>query len=253
MDMKVEIFVHRNCTDCAILLDFLKTEGLMNRVVVIDTEKYPFEAIERGVLSTPSIFVDGKLKYAGKVDLQEFKDLLHGKMAKKNTENLIEKLMVGVVNSFAVTAWLYLHRDLASLLEQREFVSTVTGIDENDLSSYEKLREDAIKEGENILRNWEERMMRNIVSNFVRELFWLYERKLSMEEMKARYPLEVFAHWLMVRGGAVGRVGLSIIPLSDKVMLDRIKRVYEFLELQYDELWSKIMKEQWELMGTVKI
>lgn len=72
-------------------------------------------------------------------------------------------------------------------------------------------------------------MKRNISSNFIREMYWLYQRKLSKEEVSSKYPLEVFAHWLMVRGGALGRVGLRIYPLSDSAVLSRISEVYLYV------------------------
>ncbi|TRM91187.1 thioredoxin, partial [Sulfolobus sp. A20-N-G8] len=70
--MKVEVFTHKNCIECNILLEYLENKGLLGKVQIIDTELYPFIAFERGVISTPSIFVDGKLIYAGNVDLEEF-------------------------------------------------------------------------------------------------------------------------------------------------------------------------------------
>lgn len=235
------------------MLDFLKVEGLIDRVKIVDTEKYPFEALQRGVLSTPSIFIDGKLKYAGKVDLQEFKEILKGDVKGNNkASDPVEELMIGVVNSFAVTAWLYLHRNFEALLDQREFVQAVSGVGD-DQRLYDELIERVRSKGEELLKKWEERMLRNIASNFVRELFWLYGRKLSWAEIESKYPLEVFAHWLMLRGGAVGRVGLSIIPLSNREALSRIRMAYNYLNSHCDELWDKVMKEQWELMGTVHV
>ncbi|MCY0883407.1 MAG: thioredoxin family protein, partial [Acidianus infernus] len=82
--MKVEIFTHKNCTECNLLLEYLDQKGLLGRVQIIDTELYPFLALERGVISTPSVFIDGKLVYAGTVDFQEFEKLLQGeKVIKK--------------------------------------------------------------------------------------------------------------------------------------------------------------------------
>jgi len=95
-------------------------------------------------------------------------------------------------------------------------------------------------------------MKRVISSNFIRELYWLYEKKLEKEYVMSKYPIEVFAHWLMVRGGAVGRVGLRIHSLSEKEIITRISEVYIYLFNNYDSLWDKVIKEQEEIRKSNK-
>lgn len=249
--MKVEIFTHRNCTECNLLLEYLDQNGLLGKVQVIDTELYPFLAIERGVISTPSIFVDGKLIYAGTVDFGEFGKILNGeKIAKKiNKEEIINKLMYGIVDSFAATAWIYVNRDLDSFMAQKDFIMAVTGLALSDDSEeeYNYLRNIMIKEGEKYIQKWEDKMIRNISSNFIREIYWLYRRKISIEDIKSKYPLEVFAHWLMIRGASVGRVGVKIYPLSDLTVMQRIIKVYKYMLDNYENLWEKIETEQKKL------
>ncbi|EZQ06970.1 thioredoxin family protein [Candidatus Acidianus copahuensis] len=246
--MNVEIFTHKNCTECSLLLEFLEQKGLLGKVKVIDTELYPFIALERGVISTPSVFIDGKLIYAGTVDFEEFASLLSGNKVEKriDKEDLADKLMYGITDSFAATAWIYVNRDFDSFMAQKDFVKAVTGLVlvENNDEAYEYLRNIMIKEGEKYLSKWEERMIRNISSNFIRELYWLYGIKLNVKEVMEKYPLETFAHWLMVRGGAVGRVGLRIHNLTEKDLLERVKKIYIFTLTNYDTLWEKVKKEQ---------
>ncbi len=125
----------------------------------------------------------------------------------------------------------------------------VTGIaiDDRREQLYLRILKDVKEKEDMLLEEWKERMMRNIASNFVRELYWLYERKLDKEDIAKTYPLEVFSHWLMVRGGAVGRVGLRIYPLSDKTVISRISEAYLYLFNNYDSLWEKVVKEQRKL------
>ncbi|MEM1626807.1 MAG: thioredoxin family protein [Sulfolobaceae archaeon] len=247
---KVEIFIHRNCVDCNILLDWLEQKNLLGKVQVIDTELYPFLALERGVLSTPSIFVDGKLYFAGVVDYDELERILEFDTVpvKSNLdkEKLVEKLMEGITNSFAVTAWIYVNRDFDALFAQKEFIMAITGLvnSSNSEELYNYLRTIMLKEGEKYLEKWKDVMIRRIATNFVRELYWLYNRKIDAEEVKRKYPLETFAHWLMIRGGAVGRVGLRIHSLSNVNVLSRIAEVYDYLFKNYDELWFKVIQEQ---------
>jgi len=251
--MKVEIFTHRTCTECNMLLEFLEQKSLLGKVTVIDTELYPFIAFERGVISTPSVFIDGKLVFAGVVDYEELEKLLRGENVKVtiNKDELVQKLMFGIINSFAATAWLYVNRDFDAFMAQRDFVLAVTSLSLVDQQTaneyYNYLRNVMVKEGEKYLEEWKDKMLRVIAANFIRELYFLYERKLSNEEIMSKYPLEVFAHWLMIRGGTVGRVGLRIHPLSEKDTLNRISEAYVYMLSNSSSLWDKIIKEQEEL------
>ncbi|BFI76190.1 thioredoxin family protein [Sulfurisphaera ohwakuensis] len=256
--MKVEIFTHKNCIECNFLIEFLENKGLLSKVTIIDTELYPFLAFERGVISTPSIFVDGKLIFAGVVDYDELLKILSGEKVsvKINKEELIDKLMFGIINSFAATAWLYVNKDFDALMAQKDFVFAITGlalISESEAEEmYNYLRNVIVKEGDIYFEKWKDTMKRVISSNFIRELYWLYEKKLEKEYVMSKYPIEVFAHWLMVRGGAVGRVGLRIHPLSEKEIITRISEVYIYLFNNYDSLWDKVIKEQEEIRKSNK-
>ncbi|AWR99845.1 thioredoxin family protein [Metallosphaera hakonensis] len=246
--MQVEIFTHKNCTECNLLVEYLEQRGLLGKVKLIDTEAYPFLALEKGVISTPSVFVDGKMVYAGKVDFAEFEELLKGNGVERkfNRDELVTRFMEGIVDSFAATAWLYVNRDFDSFMEQKDFVFAVTGLalSEGGDEGYQYLRNVLLKDRDKILQEWEPKMFRNISSNFVREIYWLYQRKLPRDEIFSRYPLEVFAHWLMIRGGVVGRVGLRIHPLSEVETMTRIARVYGYTMENYDSIWERVEKEQ---------
>lgn len=251
--MKVEIFTHKNCIECNFLIEYLEKNGLLSKVTIIDTELYPFLAFERGVISTPSIFVDGKLIFAGVVDYDELSKILSGVSVTISVkkDELADKLMFGIVNSFAATAWLYVNKDFDALMAQRDFVFAVTGLalaNEKEAEElYNYLRNIMVKEGETYFEKWKERMKRSISSNFIREIYWLYEKKVEKEYILQRYPLEVFAHWLMVRGGAVGRVGLRIHPLREKEIILRINEAYIYMFENYDSIWDKVIKEQEEI------
>ncbi len=255
--MKVEIFIHKNCVDCEMLLEFLQQKNLIDKVTIIDTEKYPFLALEKGVISTPSVFVDDKLLYAGIVDFDELERILvEGKFKDQNEsvniKELAEKIMAGIVDSFAATSWLYVNKDFKGILEQKDFIFAITGLakynDPNRVNEiYEKIKEELISHAEDYFNAWKSKMIRNISYNFIRELYFLYEKKVEKEVIKQRYPIEVFAHWLMVRGGTTGRVGLKIHPLSNTDVLNRIAEAYRYVFENYDEIWNYIIKEQKEI------
>ncbi|ARM76343.1 thioredoxin family protein [Acidianus manzaensis] len=246
--MKVEIFTHKSCTECNMLLEYLDQKNLLGKVQVIDTELYPFLALERGVISTPSVFIDGTLVYAGNVDFEELEKLLEGtKISKKvNKDELVEKLMAGIVDSFAATSWIYVNMDFDSFMAQKDFVLAVTGLvfAEDKEEMYNYLRNIMIKEGPKYVDKWNERILRNISSNFVREIYWLYNNKIPVEDIKKMYTLQIFAHWLMVRGGSTGRVGLRIHSIKEADVMSRIEKAYNYMLSNYDKLWEKVENEQ---------
>ncbi len=249
--MNVEIFTHRNCVECNMLIEWLEQKGYLHKVKLIDTELYPFLAFERGVISTPSIFVDGKLVFAGVVDYDELESILGGGEVKisVNKDELVNKFMEGIVNSFAATAYLYVNKDFDAILTQKDFVMAVTGLAlaDNAEEMYNLLRNVVMKTGDELFKAWKERMKRVIAANFVRELYWIYREKIPLERMSSLYPFEVFYHWIQVRGGAVGRVGLRIHPITDSEVVDRVKEAYEYVKENYDALWEKVLKEQKEI------
>jgi len=249
--VRVEIFTHRNCVECNLLIEWLEEKGYLHKVKLIDTELYPFLAFERGVISTPSVFVDGKLLFAGVVDYDELERLFKGEnvVLEVSKDELVAKLMEGIVNSFAATAYLYVNKDFEAILSQKDFVYAVTGLalSPNAEDLYNYLRNHTLKTKDELFEKWKDRMKRVIATNFVRELYWLYGDKVPIEKAKSLYPLEVFYHWVQVRGGAVGRVGLRIHRLTETEVLERVKEVYDYLMENYDALWEKVIKEQREI------
>ena len=249
--MRVEIFTHRNCIECNMLIEWLEERGYLHKVKLIDTELYPFLAFERGVISTPSVFVDGKLVFAGVVDYDELERILGGEEVKirVNKDELVNKFMEGIVNSFAATANLYVNKDFDAILTQKDFVLAVTGLvlSDNSEDLYNYLRNVVTKSSEELFEAWKERMKRVIAANFVRELYWLYREKVPLEKAMALYPFEVFYHWVQIRGGAVGRVGLRIHPVSETEVVERVREAYEYLKANYEALWEKVIKEQKEI------
>lgn len=249
--MRVEIFTHRNCIECNMLIEWLEERGYLHKVKLIDTELYPFLAFERGVISTPSVFIDGKLVFAGIVDYDELERILGGEeiKVKVNKDELVNKFMEGIVNSFAATANLYVNKDFDAILTQKDFVMAVTGLalTDNAEDLYNYLRNVVMKNSEELFDAWKERMKRVIAANFVRELYWLYREKVPFEKAASLYPFEVFYHWVQIRGGAVGRVGLRIHPINETEVVERVREVYEYLRENYEALWDKVIKEQKEI------
>jgi len=252
--MKVEIFIHRTCFECNRVLEFLNQNNLINEVEIIDTERNNFEAIERGVLSTPSIFVDGELIFAGIVDYDKLLQILKEKRVPKEEdytlEELVENLMNTILDSFAVASWIYVNMDFESLKNIREFIETGSGIkymkEEQRERAYEKLINYVIENGKELINQRADRFHRLITSNFLREIYWLYGEQAKKEKVLSLYPLEVFSHWLMVRS-AIGRVGLRMHRLTEVSVIDRIRKAYEYLINNYDSLWKRVVIEQKEI------
>ncbi|BCU67292.1 thioredoxin [Sulfolobales archaeon HS-7] len=247
--MEIEIFTHSKCSECAILLSMLKEEGLIDKIKLVNTEQYPFIAFERGVLSTPSVFINGKLIWSGKVNFDELKEVIIKGTVHTNTvtiEEAIQKMEEGIFDSFAASCWLYVSGNLLSLLEQKDFVLAITGLasDPQGNKKYEEIVKYVKEHSNEIFEKWKPSLIRNIVTNFVRELYWLYSVPLGAYDIKRLYPLEIFSHWMMISSGAVGRVGLRIYPLSDTIVMKRIKDAYQYLFDNYDEIWNRVISSE---------
>lgn len=78
--MKIEVYGSEGCKKCSKLKDNIENMvdelGLSNKVDVQKVED-PVELAKKGIMSTPSVAVDGKVKYKGKVPSdKEIKKLL---------------------------------------------------------------------------------------------------------------------------------------------------------------------------------
>ena len=247
----IEIFVHPTCSTCHTLIRLLRQWGYLDRVRIIDTSKDPYTAMERGVRSVPSIFINGELVFAGVVDFKRLKVLLDGEYSSNRfeggLEELEERFFRGVLDSVATALWLYVNEDCDAFLRDREFTMAIMNITvySNRDEAYNELRKylsdgNACKES---IRRREDRFLAVITKNFAREIYWLHGRFLSWDEVSKLYSREVIAHWMIVRS-ALGRVGLRVYQISNERFREKVERVYEYMSHTFDDYMRQVIEEQ---------
>ncbi|WP_069807303.1 thioredoxin family protein [Vulcanisaeta thermophila] len=255
-DVKIEVFIHPTCSTCHTLIKMLSRWGYLDRVSIIDTSKEPYIAMERGVRSVPSIFINGELVFAGIVDFKALKAMLDGLNIRAKVEVSIEELtedfFKGVLDTISTALWLYINADCRAFLEDRDFVMAIMNL--KKYANYEELYKrlsdylgNEVNCGEGI-RAREERFLRVIARNFAREVYWLHGKALSWGEVSRLYPREVIAHWMIVRS-TLGRVGLRIHRLSEGEFRAKVDRVYEYLNANFDSIISEVAREQEEIFS----
>lgn len=250
----VEIFIHPTCTTCHTLLRLLKQWGYLDKVRIIDTSRDPYVALERGVRSVPSIFINGELLFAGIVDFKRLKAILDGEYSRETINSdlgeLEDMFFKGVLDSVATALWLYINEDCNAFLRDRDFVMAITNLSifGNREELYEKLSK-YLSEPVNCreaINKREERFLAVITRNFAREIYWLHNKPLSWREVSKLYSREVIAHWMIVRS-ALGRVGLRTHSLDEDGFREKVGRVYDYMGNVFDEFMKQVVDEQFQL------
>ena len=249
--LNVEVFVHPTCSTCHTLLKLLKQWGYLDRVKVIDTSVDPYIAVERGVRSVPSVFINGELIFAGIVDFKKLKTILDGEFSGNSLdvsiEEVEERFFRGVLDSVATALWLFVNEDCDAFLRDKDFVMAITNISvlSNRDGIYENLRRhlgDINRCREAIMRR-EDKFLSVITRNFAREIYWLHGKFLDWSEVSRLYPREVIAHWMIVRS-ALGRVGLRLHPIGEERFWSKVVKIYEYMSRTFDDYMKQVIEEQ---------
>ncbi|KUO92441.1 MAG: thioredoxin family protein [Thermocladium sp.] len=244
--MDIEVFVHPTCSTCHALLQRLHRWGLMDKVRIIDTSRDPYMAIERGVRSVPSIFINGELMFAGIIDFNELHAILTGSNKPSQSveeDELIQAFLRGVLDSVATALWLYVNEDCSALLRDEKTLKAMMGIGDEELRRF--IKSAAKMDCSALVSRNEESFLRVIATNFTREVYWVLGA-MKWENVGRLYTRESLAHWMIVRS-ALGRVGLRPHRLSEPVFSSKVAKVQDYLGRNFDELMSKVIKEQEEI------
>ncbi|ABW01110.1 thioredoxin family protein [Caldivirga maquilingensis] len=251
--MEVEVFVHPTCSTCHSLIRLLKQWGFIDKVKIYDTSIDPHAALERGVRSVPSIFIDGDLVFAGVVDFKRLKSILdtglHTERVMLSDEELIERFLRGVLDSVATALWLYINVNCRAFTNDVKFLKAITNLSTYSDGNLNRLVDILKNDGNcrSIVENNKERFLRVIATNFTREVYWL-NGKVNGTDVLGNYNLQSIAHWAMVRG-SVSRVGLVPHSLNDDEFRGKIEELWSYIKAHFDELMSRVASEQEELRG----
>lgn len=251
--MNIEIFVHPTCSTCHTLIRLLGQWGYLRHVKIYDTSVDPHLALERGVRSVPSIFIDGNLVFAGVVDYKRLKEILSTGLTRDSSrlsdDELIERFLRGVLDSVATALWLYINEKCSAFARDEKFLAAITNLtlfnSENLYRLIKLLNNDEVCTG--LVHGNKERFLRVIATNFVREVYWLSGR-VKWGEVKDKYSIQSLAHWAMVRG-TVSRVGLIPHSLSDPVFRGKVEDLWTYISEHFDEIMERVSNEQEELRG----
>lgn len=250
--MDVEVFVHPTCSTCHSLIRLLRRWGMLDKVKVYDTSVNPQMALERGVRSVPSIFIDGELVFAGVVDFAKLRSILASGLLKEEgilgDAELIERFLRGVLDSVATALWLYVNEKCSAFTQDEKFLAAITNLTTYDPRNLARLKEILMDQGRciEIINGNEERFLRVIAVNFTRELYWLLGR-VDWSRVKQIHTPQSLAHWMMVRG-SVSRVGLIPHSLAERRFADKVAKLWSYLESHFSELMDKVASEQGELL-----
>jgi predicted thioredoxin/glutaredoxin len=250
----VEIFIHPTCATCHRLINSLKEWGYLDKVRLIDTSRDPYIAIKRGVRSVPSIFINGELVFAGVVDFKELRRIMEGGIGASRVgisdEELVSRFFNGILDSVSTALWLYINEDCGAFLKDEGFVLAMTNLSlaENKGELMGRLREVLGDGCGGYIEEMEDHFHAVITRNLAREIYWLHGKPLSWSEVSRLYPMEVLAHWMLIRS-ALGRVGLRMRSIGDERFRAKVKRTREYMERNFDEAMKLVAKEQERILG----
>jgi predicted thioredoxin/glutaredoxin len=250
--MLIEVFAHPQCHVCHRLLKDLRS--LHERypsveLKIIDVERDPYEAQQRNILGVPATFIDGSLAFVGAPPTGELESYLQGRKAQlpeetKNVETVAE-LAVEALGSISTTAIrFYLYGDYESLFQNTSLSARLMRIRDWKAIDEKALRDMLVARGGSLLEMKKTMFLEKISSEFVREIYWLYDEYPSRDEIEQLYPTNVFAHWLMTKASMGGRIGQNIRKLSDRSLMQRVIAARQFTLNNYEGLCEKVAGQQ---------
>lgn len=105
--LDVKVYFHPTCPTSIKLMKLLVEEGLNDKVVLVDTSKNPYPAFKKGILSIPSVEIDGHVVVQGVLFDEIPTFILEGRpktIPYASLDELIDRFLRGVLESFAVTS-----------------------------------------------------------------------------------------------------------------------------------------------------
>lgn len=249
--MLLEVFVHPQCHVCHRLvkeLHSLRRNYPSVELRIIDVEHNPYAAQERKILGVPATFIDGSLAFVGAPAIPELEMYLQGKNqrpAETHDRAKLSGLAADALGNISTTAIrFYLYGDYESLFQNKDLSARLMKISDWSQIDEKTLRDDLSTNHDSLLEARKKAFFDKITSEFVREIYWLYDKYPNGDEIARLYPLAVFAHWLMTRASLGGRVGQSLRRLSDRPLMHRIEALREYTLQNYDELCRKVAEQQ---------
>jgi predicted thioredoxin/glutaredoxin len=249
--MLLEVFVHPRCHVCHRLLKDLETIRKKDPSVelrIIDVERNPYEAQQRKILGVPVTYIDGSLAFVGAPPTPILETYLRGgseQTAETKDPATLTELAVDALSSISTTAIrFYLYGDYESLFQNTTLSARLMKISDWNAIDETALRENLAREHDSLIEARKKVFFEKIASEFVREIYWLYDNYPSREEIDRLYPPAVFAHWLMTRASMGGRIGQSVRRLTDRTLMNRIEAARKYMLDNYEDICRKVAEQQ---------
>ena len=236
--MDVVILFHKTCPTSIKLLEALRRENLLDRVELVDVGVYPFEAVSRGMVSVPAIYINDKIFDFGPINIDRAVKLIKKTLENESaySYNPKEKLVNTVLDNLFLAITTYLSESLTPLLEYLPLVELL----EVKGEKFESFKKEIEKEEKEILGEIGEKLVRVIAYNFIKELYWINKRKLKWKEFTEIYSDEVLKHWFLARS-TIARIGLNLDRFY-LVIDEKIKQFKKLLYEKWDRYWENILK-----------
>jgi predicted thioredoxin/glutaredoxin len=215
---------------------------------VIDVEQHPYEAQERKVIAVPATFLDGRLAFVGAPLRSEFESVLKGKrggLGSKMDMGMMSDAAMDALGKISTTAFrFYLYGDFEAIFSNKELAARLMKLGDWKEVDEEKLRQAIKAKYASYLDEKADVFLDKIASEFVREIYWLYDEFPSRDKIDQLYPPPVFGHWLMTRASMGGRIGQSVRRLNNRALMGRIDRARDFMLRNYVALCSRVAEQQ---------
>lgn len=234
------VYVHPRCFDSYRVYQ-LAAELHVRHVSFVNTELDPFGALSRGIFAVPAFEKDGKIILQGWFTQEDFLSLLkEEKVNISSKEDAFGRLLRSIAASFTVASAVYLVGDLSIVAGSPEYLMSASGAyflsDSEEFIDYAtwKLRETEVE-------SIEERLLRSVAANFVRDTYWLRGDVPTRSEVES-LGSSFFEAWLAARA-SIGRI---FVPHSYawEGLHERVKRAWAYLLQHIDEIGSKVKEEQ---------
>lgn len=238
----MKILIHKTCPTSIKLLEFLEKLGVLDKAKIIDVEKEPFYAVSLGVVHVPAIIKDDEILDFGPIKFEALEKNLDTnnktKTSPSSYEELIEIIYEDILDNIFLALSVFLREKISIVLNYKPTINKLKKhIDAHYLDTLIKY----IKENdENLYRNIEEKLVKYIAFSFIKELYWIHNRKLSIEEFNNLYTPPVFAHWVLARG-SISRIGLIQDIAKEPKTKKKLLQLRQKIQEKWEQYWSKIL------------
>lgn len=234
--------MHPRCADSYRVYRLLSSRTPQStRITYLDTEKYPFRALEYGVFSVPAFSLNGRLVLQGYFEDEEVVSLASGAgLRVSSLDEAFSRLLKSVYYSLTVASAVYVAGDLSVVAGSKSYLMSASGA--FFVPEGEKFPEYAARRlSQTPFSEVEQGLLRNIAGNFARDLYWLTGEVPTRERVE-KLGEGFFEAWLLARA-SIGRV---FVPQSSPRpgLRERVSKAWSYVLGVIDKAGARVKEEQ---------